>query len=168
MKLGTKGRYAVMAMADMASQPADKPVAMVAISERQNISLSYLEQLFGRLRKGGLVRSIRGAHGGYVLARPAAKISVARIMEAVAEPMAATSCDGDPDHGCRGHERCITHDLWKELDRQIEGFLVTVSLADVISKSGCKSGQSGLSLLTGAAEREALAGRADARGSDIS
>ncbi len=154
MKLGTKGRYAVMAMADMACQPMGEPVALMAISARQNISLSYLEQLFNRLRKAGLVRSIRGARGGYVLARPAAEINVARVMEAVAEPMSATGCDGDPDHGCRGTERCITHDLWHELDRQIEGFLLTVSLADVVGKSG-RNGHNGLSLLTGAAKREA-------------
>ncbi len=155
MKLGTKGRYAVMAMADMACQTPDEPVALMAISERQNISLSYLEQLFNRLRKADLVRSIRGAHGGYMLALPASDISVGRIMEAVAEPMSATGCDGAPDHGCRGTERCITHDLWKELDRQIEGFLLTVTLEDVVSKTGCGKNKSGLSLLTDAAEREA-------------
>lgn len=164
MKLGTKGRYAVMAMADMACQSPEEPVALMAISERQNISLSYLEQLFNRLRKADLVQSIRGAHGGYILARPASEISVAHIMHAVEEPMSATGCDGDPDHGCRGNERCITHDLWSELDRQIEGFLLTVSLQDVVSKTGCSKTNSGLSLLTGAAEREAGNGLLRAEG----
>ncbi len=137
MKLSTKGRYAVMAMADMAAQRAQIPVSLLAISERQNISLSYLEQLFNRLRRAELVRSVRGPGGGYLLARPAGQILVSQIMDAVAEPVSTTRCDGDTELGCHGNERCITHNLWSDLDRHITDFLASVSLADVIDGSAC-------------------------------
>ena len=154
MKLSTKGRYAVMAMADIAAQDSGTLVPLLAISERQDISLSYLEQLFNRLRKAGLVASVRGARGGYKLARDAGSILISQIMDAVAEPVSATRCDNSSDQGCRGNERCITHDLWSELDQHINGFLSSISLADVIASSPCGS-KAPLARLTTQAERTA-------------
>ncbi len=154
MKLSTKGRYAVMAMADIAAQKEDSLVPLLAISERQDISLSYLEQLFNRLRKAGLVTSVRGARGGYKLARAAKNILISQIMDAVAEPVSATRCDTGADQGCRGNERCITHDLWSELDQHITGFLSSVSLADVIASAPCGS-NSPLTRLASKAQRAA-------------
>jgi Rrf2 family iron-sulfur cluster assembly transcriptional regulator len=135
MRLSTKGRYAVMAMTDLARRQ-DEPcrgVALAEIATRQEISLSYLEQLFARLRRKGLVQSARGPGGGYRLARTAAETSIAEIVLAVDEPLRATRCD-DQGKGCmlRG-ERCLTHDLWEDLGHRIEDYLASVSLADVIS-----------------------------------
>ena len=137
MRLSTKGRYAVMAMADLASfDEAGKPVSLADIAQRQEISLSYLEQLFAKLRRGGLVRSVRGPGGGYRLSRPAAELRVADIVMAVDEPLAATRCKPGSSKGCMGGQgRCITHDLWEELGRQIHLFLSSVTLADVVSKN---------------------------------
>jgi Rrf2 family iron-sulfur cluster assembly transcriptional regulator len=154
MKLSTKGRYAVMAMADIAAQKTGSLVPLLAISERQDISLSYLEQLFNRLRKAGLVSSVRGSRGGYKLALAAENILISQIMDAVAEPVSATRCDSGSDHGCRGNERCITHDLWSELDEHINGFLSSVSLADVIANSPCGT-KTPLTRLTTKAQRAA-------------
>jgi Rrf2 family iron-sulfur cluster assembly transcriptional regulator len=135
MNLSTKGRYAVMAMVDLARHSDGKPVALNEIARRQEISLSYLEQLFARLRRGGLVISARGPGGGYKLARPADETRIADIMTAVDEPLKATRCEIGSPRGCTGHQgRCITHDLWEELGRQIQIFLSTVSLADVVNK----------------------------------
>ena len=135
MKLSTKGRYAVMALVDLASQSDGRPVALADIAERQEISLSYLEQLFAKLRRGGLVRSVRGPGGGYRLSRTAAEIRVADIIVAVDEPMTATRCKAGSPKGCTGtSSRCVTHDLWEELGRQIQVFLSSVSLADVVEK----------------------------------
>lgn len=136
MKLSTKGRYAVMAMADLASREADaKPVSLSDIAGRQEISLSYLEQLFAKLRKGGLVVSVRGPGGGYRLSRPAAELRVADIILAVNEPISATRCKSGSPIGCTGSaSRCLTHDLWEELGRQIQIFLATVSLEDVVER----------------------------------
>lgn len=133
MKLGTKGRYAVMAMADLARREGEKAVCLADIAERQEISLAYLEQLFARLRREGLVVSARGPGGGYRLARPAAETNVAEIINAVDEPMHATRCAGHEGAGCmmRG-ERCLTHDLWDEMGLRIESYLASVSLADVV------------------------------------
>ena len=136
MKLSTKGRYAVMAMADLASRDgAAKPVSLSDIAGRQDISLSYLEQLFAKLRKGGLVVSARGPGGGYRLSRPAGELRVADIILAVDEPMTTTRCKPGSAKGCTGTaSRCLTHDLWEELGRQIHIFLSTVTLADVVER----------------------------------
>jgi Rrf2 family transcriptional regulator, iron-sulfur cluster assembly transcription factor len=132
MKLSTKGRYAVMAMADLARMGAEGPVTLSDIASRQEISLSYLEQLFAKLRRAGLVKSARGPGGGYRLARAAADTRVADIMLAVEEPVDVTRCR----HQVRGcmetGARCITHDLWDELGRHIHLFLAGVTLDDVI------------------------------------
>lgn len=133
MKLNTKGRYAVMAIADLAKHGAVKPVSLADIATRQEISLSYLEQLFAKLRRAGLVRSVRGPGGGYKLARPAAETRIAEVILAVDEPIKATRCDLASSKGCTGaHGRCITHDLWEELTRQIHIFLSSVSVADIL------------------------------------
>jgi Rrf2 family iron-sulfur cluster assembly transcriptional regulator len=136
VKLSTKGRYAVMAMADLASrEAAAKPVSLAEIAERQEISLSYLEQLFAKLRKGGLVVSARGPGGGYRLSRAASELRVADIILAVNEPISATRCKTGSPKGCTGTmSRCLTHDLWEELGRQIHVFLSSVSLADVVER----------------------------------
>ena len=136
MRLSTKGRYAVMAMADLASHEAgSKPVSLADIAERQEISLSYLEQLFAKLRRSGLVSSVRGPGGGYRLSRPSEEVRVADIIMAVDEPITATRCKPGSPKGCApAGARCITHDLWEELGRQIHVFLSSVSLADVVEK----------------------------------
>lgn len=132
MKLTTKGRYAVMAMLDLACAAGDKPVSLADISVRQEISLSYLEQLFAKLRKRGLVRSVRGPGGGYVLATPAMRITVADIIRAVDEPIQATSCTSDST-GCQnGSTRCITHHLWEQLGREIYHYLESVDLGGLV------------------------------------
>lgn len=135
MKLSTKGRYAVMALADLACESKGQPVALADIAARQEISLSYLEQLFGKLRKGDQVRSVRGPGGGYLLARPASQMRIADIILAVDEPIKATLCKPGSSAGCRtDRSRCVTHDLWEELGNQIYLFLSTISLEDVIEK----------------------------------
>lgn len=135
MKLSTKGRYAVMAMVDLATQNDGKPIALADVAERQEISLSYLEQLFGRLRRGQLVKSVRGPGGGYLLARDAAEIRVADVIMAVDEPIKATRCTPGSPSGCQGRQqRCLTHDLWEELGNQIYLFLSSVSLEDVATR----------------------------------
>ncbi|HXQ46509.1 MAG TPA: Rrf2 family transcriptional regulator [Caulobacteraceae bacterium] len=135
MKLSTKGRYAVMAMTDLAGQGDGRTVALAEIAQRQQISLPYLEQLFARLRRKGLVLSARGPGGGYRLAREAELVSIADIVAAVDEPLRATRCAGGESLiGCmRGGARCLTHDLWEETGRRIEDFLASVSLADVVN-----------------------------------
>lgn len=135
MKLSTKGRYAVMALVDLASQTDGRPVALADIAERQEISLSYLEQLFAKLRRGGLVRSVRGPGGGYLLAHPASETRVSDAILAVDEPIRATRCRTGSAAGCRANKsRCLTHDLWEELGNQIHVFLSSVSLADVCNR----------------------------------
>jgi Rrf2 family iron-sulfur cluster assembly transcriptional regulator len=135
MKLSTKGRYAVMALVDLASQADGRPVALADIAERQEISLSYLEQLFAKLRRGGLVRSVRGPGGGYLLARAAAETRISDAILAVDEPIRATRCKPNSSAGCRANKsRCLTHDLWEELGNQIHVFLSSVSLADVCNR----------------------------------
>jgi Rrf2 family iron-sulfur cluster assembly transcriptional regulator len=134
MRLSTKGRYAVMAMADLAKNGRDRAVSLAEIATRQEISLSYLEQLFARLRKGGLVRSVRGPGGGYRLARGAHETTVAEIVLAVDEPIRATRCAAHSSpRGCMmAGERCITHNLWEDLGEEIQAFLAAVSLEDVV------------------------------------
>ncbi|MEW5687740.1 MAG: Rrf2 family transcriptional regulator [Pseudomonadota bacterium] len=133
MRLSTKGRYAVMAMADLARREgeASRAVALADIAARQEISLSYLEQLFARLRRKGLVKSARGPGGGYRLARTAEATTIAEIVHAVDEPLRATRCQASKGCMMKG-EKCLTHDLWADLGAQIEGYLNSVSLADVI------------------------------------
>jgi Rrf2 family transcriptional regulator, iron-sulfur cluster assembly transcription factor len=136
MRLSTKGRYAVMAMADLARNGADRAVSLGEIAGRQEISLSYLEQLFARLRKAGLVSSVRGPGGGYRLTRAAGDTAVAEIVLAVDEPIRATRCSGQgTPRGCMaGGERCITHHLWEDLGAEIHAYLAAVSLEDVVMK----------------------------------
>ena len=135
MKLSTKGRYAVMAMVDLASHSDGKPVSLAEISERQEISLPYLEQLFAKLRRGGLVKSVRGPGGGYLLAYDRDATRIADIILAVDEPIRATRCTPGAPVGCRGNRtRCQTHDLWEELGHQIHLYLSSVSLADVCER----------------------------------
>lgn len=136
MRLSTKGRYAVMAMADLAKNGSGRAVSLAEIATRQEISLSYLEQLFARLRKGGLVQSVRGPGGGYRLAKTPDETVVADIVLAVDEPIRATRCTshGTPRGCMMGGERCITHDLWDDLGEEIHRYLAGVSLADVIER----------------------------------
>ena len=135
MKLSTKGRYAVMAMVDLAAHAMDKPVALADVADRQDISLSYLEQLFGKLRKAGLVKSVRGPGGGYLLAHGSADTRVADIIMAVDEPIKTTRCTPGSPSGCQSDRaRCLTHDLWEELGNQIYLYLSSVSLQDVVDK----------------------------------
>ena len=133
MKLSTKGRYAVMAMVDLARQGANGPVTLAEIAERQDISLSYLEQLFGKLRKGAQVKSVRGPGGGYMLTRHPSEMRISDIIVAVDEPIKATRCTPGSPEGCRTDKsRCLTHDLWEELGNHIFSFFSSLSLADVI------------------------------------
>lgn len=135
MKLSTKGRYAVMAMVDLAAQDRERPVTLADIAERQEISLSYLEQLFAKLRRGGLVKSVRGPGGGYLLAFTPGETRIADIILSVDEPIRATRCTPGQPFGCRSNRtRCLTHDLWEELGSQIYLYLSSVTLADVVQK----------------------------------
>lgn len=135
MKLSTKGRYAVMAMVDLTRNSSGSPVALADIAERQEISLSYLEQLFAKLRRGGLVRSVRGPGGGYLLAHTAEATRISDIILAVDEPIRATRCAPGSPAGCRSNKsRCLTHDLWEELGNQIHLYLSSVTLADVCAR----------------------------------
>src|SRR5215468_750717 len=131
MRLTTKGRFAVTAMVDLSMRQQRGPVTLAAISERQHISLSYLEQLFGKLRRARIVNSVRGPGGGYNLARPANAITVAEIIGAVDEPIDATQCGGKEN--CNDDKRCVTHDLWATLNEKMNDYLSSVSLADVIA-----------------------------------
>lgn len=132
MRLTTKGRYAVTAMLDLALHHDQGPINLADISQRQGISLSYLEQLFSRLRRQGLVASSRGPGGGYLLGREAGQITVSEVINAVDETVDATRCGGQ--RNCQGHERCLTHDLWEELSIHITGFLGGISLADLVQR----------------------------------
>jgi Rrf2 family iron-sulfur cluster assembly transcriptional regulator len=139
MKLTTKGRFAVTAMIDLALRHEGGPVTLAGISERQKISLSYLEQLFGRLRRHQLVASVRGPGGGYCLARKLAEISVADIISAVDEPLDATLCGGMGN--CHEEEQlCMTHQLWSTLTKHMFDYLDSVSLADLVAEQKAKQG----------------------------
>jgi Rrf2 family iron-sulfur cluster assembly transcriptional regulator len=133
MQLSTKGRYAVMAMTDLAGRGEARAVSLAEIAARQQISQAYLEQLFARLRRRGLVTSHRGPGGGYRLARSAAETSVADVVIAVDEPLKAIRCGGGKSGCMKDGARCLTHDLWEETGRQIHDYLASVSLADVAS-----------------------------------
>lgn len=132
MDLNTKGRYAVMAMADIAKHADLDAVPLSQISDRQRVSLAYLEQIFARLRRAGLVESVRGRTGGYRLGRPASSIMVSEVMAAVEEEVRMTRCAGEHGSPCLGTERCLTHGLWEALGEQIGHFLSGVSLQDVL------------------------------------
>ena len=135
MRLTTKGRYAVMAMVDIAKHGGGNPVTLAEVAERQAISLSYLEQLFAKLRTGGLVRSVRGPGGGYLLVHGAEDTRISDIILAVDEPIRATRCTPGAPIGCSGSKsRCLTHDLWEELGNQIHLYLSSVTLADVCER----------------------------------
>jgi Rrf2 family iron-sulfur cluster assembly transcriptional regulator len=138
MRLTTKGRFAVTAMIDVAMHGGRNPVTLAAISERQKISLSYLEQLFGKLRRAGLVESVRGPGGGYNLARSSEQVSVADVIVAVDEPIDATQCGGREN--CLDDRRCMTHELWASLNAHIFSFLRSVSLADLVRQQQPKTG----------------------------
>ena len=132
MRLTTKGRYAVTAMLDLSINASRGPVTLSDISKRQDISLSYLEQLFAKLRKQDLVSSVRGPGGGYLLGRKGSEIDVAEIIDAVSESLDTTKCQGKGD--CNGGEMCLTHHLWEDLSAQIHKFLSDITLADLVSK----------------------------------
>ncbi len=135
MKLSTKGRYAVMAMVDIAAHTVGKPIALADIAERQEISLSYLEQLFAKLRRGNQVKSVRGPGGGYLLAHAADETRISDVILAVDEPIRATRCTPPSPLGCTSNKsRCLTHDLWEELGNHIYLYLNSVTLADVVEK----------------------------------
>lgn len=136
MKLTSKGRYAVTAMLDVAIHAATGPVSLSDISERQGISLSYLEQLFSRLRKHGLVNSIRGPGGGYRLGRCSAQIAVADVISAVDESVNATKCGGKGD--CQSGSQCLTHNLWEGLSNRIEEFLQGITLSELVEQRNVK------------------------------
>lgn len=140
MQLSSKGRYAVMAMADIAAISAgcepSLPVSIASVARRQNISQTFLEQIFMLLRRGGLVASSRGPGGGYSLSRPAEEISIFEIMQAVDEPVQMTRCSAAEIGGCVDGHRCLTHNLWHQLGAHIEDFLRATSLADVAMKDG--------------------------------
>jgi Rrf2 family transcriptional regulator, iron-sulfur cluster assembly transcription factor len=133
MRLTTKGRYAVTAMLDLALHAAEGPVSLADISRRQSISLSYLEQLFAKLRRSQLVTSVRGPGGGYRLSRVGEEIFVAEIIDAVNESIDATDCAGKAD--CKDGDTCLTHYLWCDLSEQIHRFLSGISLANLVSRS---------------------------------
>jgi len=144
MRLTTKGRFAVTAMIDLALRQESGPVTLAGISRRQEISLSYLEQLFGKLRRHEIVESVRGPGGGYQLARKAEEVTVADIIIAVDEPLDATQCGGKEN--CRGadHEhgsRCMTHDLWTTLNTKVVEYLDSVSLKDLVDQQKHKTAE---------------------------
>ena len=136
MRLTTKGRFAVTAMVDLGMRQTRGPVTLAAISERQHISLSYLEQLFGKLRRRKLVSSVRGPGGGYRLAQPIQSITVAEIVIAVDEPLDATQCGGKEN--CADDKRCMTHELWANLNKKMHEYLSSVSLADLVAQQAVK------------------------------
>ncbi len=136
MRLTTKGRYAVTAMLDLAVHANDKPVPLADISQRQGISLSYLEQLFARLRRQGLVLSARGPGGGYRLSRPATEIAVVDVLNAIDEKIDTTRCEGRGD--CQNGQVCLTHDLWFDLSNQIHDFLSRISLGELVERRTVK------------------------------
>tara|TARA_R110001583_G_scaffold2415_3_gene17680 strand:+ start:4386 stop:4865 length:480 start_codon:yes stop_codon:yes gene_type:complete len=137
MRLTTKGRYAVTAMLDLALHEGRGPISLADISSRQRISLSYLEQLFAKLRRNGLVKSVRGPGGGYQLSRDKAEIFVVQVIDAVNESVDATGCNSKGD--CHEGEACLTHHLWCDLSDQIHGFLSGISLDDLVGRKDVQS-----------------------------
>lgn len=141
MRLTTKGRFAVTAMLDLALRCEDGPVALATVAERQSISLSYLEQLFGKLRRHKLVESVRGPGGGYCVARALDKIAVADIIRAVDEQLDATQCGGEEN--CHDAHRCMTHDLWSTLNAKMYEYLASVTLADLVAREKMRAASRG-------------------------
>jgi len=141
MRLTTKGRFAVTAMLDLALNDGKGPVTLAGISRRQSISLSYLEQLFGKLRRRSLVDSVRGPGGGYTLAKPSTAVTVADIIRAVDEPLDATQCGGKEN--CQEEQRCMTHELWSTLNDKMYEYLRSVSLADLVERQRHKEKDKG-------------------------
>ena len=136
MKLTTKGRYAVMAMADLAAFKDNGPVSLTEISLRQNISLPYLEQIFIKLKNNNLVKSTRGAKGGYILEKPASEIKILNIISAVDEEVKMLNCKKDSKKGCNNKStKCITHNLWDQLDQHINNFFEKVKLQDLVKRN---------------------------------
>ena len=136
MKLTTKGRYAVMAMADLASFADEKPISLSEISLRQNISLSYLEKLFSKLKTKNLVKSVRGSNGGYILVKPASEIKISNIIFAVDETIKTLNCNKEVKRGCtHKNTKCITHNLWDDLEKHINSFFEKVKLEDLVVKN---------------------------------
>ena len=136
MKLTTKGRYAVMAMADLASNTHFQPISLTEIAQRQNISLAYLEQIFIKLKKNNLVKSSRGANGGYILDKSASDIKLSNIIFAVDEEIKMLNCKKHSKKSCNNKSvKCITHNLWADLDRHINSFFEKVKLEDLVDKS---------------------------------
>ena len=133
MKLTTKSRYAVTAMLDIASHNTGSPISLPEISHRQNISLSYLEQLFSRLKKSGLVDSIKGPGGGYMLSKDANEIVISEVIHAVDEDLETTACNGKSN--CHNNHQCISHNLWQDLGTEINNFLSDITLKQVIAKN---------------------------------
>ncbi len=158
MRLTTKGRYAVTAMLDLALHAQDGPVSLADISERQGISLSYLEQLFAKLRRSRLVSSVRGPGGGYQLTRSLDSIQVVQVIDAVDESVDATRCQGGGD--CRAGDTCLTHYLWCDLSERIHEFLSGISLADLVERKDIR-------LLAQAQDRHHLDGHTTARPAKI-
>ena len=138
MRLTTKGRFAVTAMIDLAMNAQERAVKLNTISERQNISLSYLEQLFGKLRRAGLVESVRGPGGGYKLGRPPAEINIAQIIAAAEDRLDATRCGSKAN--CHHGAPCLTHDLWENLNKTINDYLSSVTLQSIIEQKNCNDG----------------------------
>jgi Rrf2 family iron-sulfur cluster assembly transcriptional regulator len=136
MRLTTKGRYAVTAILDLAFHQEEGPVSLAAISERQGISLSYLEQLFSKLRRNDIVVSTRGPGGGYKLKRSTDELSVSSVIMAVDETVKVAACESSD--GCHGEHRCLTHDLWQDLSQEIKGFLDGITLADLMNNKRVK------------------------------
>ena len=133
MKLTTKSRYAVTAMLDIASHNTGSPISLPEISHRQNITLSYLEQLFSRLKKSGLVDSIKGPGGGYILSKDANEIVISEVIQAVDEDLETTACNGKSN--CHNNHQCISHNLWQDLGTEINNFLSDITLKQVIAKN---------------------------------
>ena len=154
MRLTTKGRFAVTAMLDLALRDGNGPVTLAGISRRQSISLSYLEQLFGKLRRRNLVDSVRGPGGGYTLAKPVAQISVAEIIRAVDEPIDATHCGGLEN--CQEEQRCMTHELWATLNDKMYEYLNSVRLSDLVVIQRERGARNAVSVLQDKRKEEVL------------
>jgi Rrf2 family iron-sulfur cluster assembly transcriptional regulator len=134
MRLSTKGQYAVRAIVNLACHPGDKPVTLRDISEGEGISLSYLEQLFVKLRRGAIVKSVRGPGGGYVLAKPSGEISVGEVISVVEEPLNPVACLDEDSKGCERSATCITQKVWKGLADKISEFLTSITIEDLSSE----------------------------------
>ena len=160
MRLTTKGRFAVTAMIDLGLRQHNGPVTLASISQRQDISLSYLEQLFGKLRRHELVASTRGPGGGYTMGRPMGEISVADVIYAVDEPLDATQCGGRENCSSKD-ERCMTHDLWANLNRVMVDYLDSVTLQQLVDEQRERLARSGVSVAA-LQDNRGLRGRADA------